>query len=162
MHLGGIVLAIQMVLTGGVEVELRQLEGLVVEADGAVGDDLERAAQVEELSAVRIRVDVEPEAASLDRLVGARADVDGRLLLPLGALGVGRLVQSVPVQGPADAVEAKVGHLDRVAAGTGEEGRPMVAEGRDSRQKHRHDAEDISHFERKGDVETGLEVSKRV
>lgn len=132
VNLQRIVLAAHAVLAGRVEVELGQFGGGPVLSQGSIGKDLDRGSQILKLG-VRNVGDADGQLGGGEHLAGGR-DVDGRLVVAVGADGVG-FVEDVPVQGAGRAVVGKryrgavsweqgcaVGLVGEDATGEGKEG----------------------------------------
>lgn len=130
MNLHGVVFAIDVVLGRGVEVELSKVVGLAVADEVAVGNDLKRAAEVEELSTKGVVVHIEGEAVAGDGGDGTGVDVDGGLVGALGAHLVAD-IKTVPAQGALGLVEAELGDISTFleANAARPEGGGVVAEG---------------------------------
>lgn len=105
MNLQRVVLGIDMVLAGRVEVELSEIVCLAVADESAMGLDLNGGAQVHKLGALRRSVDVDC-GPSRDAARGAR-EVDRRLVSTLGAERVVFFVERIPVERALKAVVAK-------------------------------------------------------
>lgn len=59
VNLHRVVLVVDAMFAGGVEVELPQLEGFAVPGHSTIGNNLERASEVQQFGAVPIVIDVE-------------------------------------------------------------------------------------------------------
>lgn len=124
-----IVLPVDAVLAGRVEVELRQARRDTLVGEGPVGKDLDRGPEVGELGPVRGGRDPDRGrfAAGRRPSAGRRGQVDGRLAGALGAQLVLLLVEAEPVQRARDPVVPERRGRDRV--GSREQGRAVVLVG---------------------------------
>lgn len=133
MHLGIIVLAIEVVLAGCVKVELLERIVLLIDGSGTVDIDLDGRPQVLQLGAAGVGINRQVKRVTLDpRELSPNIciDVDGRLLSSSRAFGVA-VVQAVPVEGAIESMVAKdslrtLHNIGRPRT----EGRAMVADGR--------------------------------
>jgi hypothetical protein len=106
VNLQRMVLRVDSVLAGSVEVKLRQLVVLAAGLERSVDRHLHGAAQVLELGSKGVRVHGEGDGVAWGGGNG-RVQHNGRLVLAGGTELVGSLVEAVPVQRALDIVVAK-------------------------------------------------------
>lgn len=120
-------LAVNTVLAGSVEVELAERVHHVVDGDGTVDENLESGAEVLNLSPAGVAGELQAQGLARNRCGGGARDVNGSLVLSLGASTVVG-AQAVPAKGPSDTSVAE-GRDDGSLAARVEKG-SVVAHGR--------------------------------
>jgi hypothetical protein len=121
VNLSRVVLAVEVVLRGSVEVELAEAVALGANLGSTAGNDLDGGAKVDERVVVAVG-DAEGEGGASNDGVLALDNVDGGLVLTDGAELVGG-AQAVPVKGALELMVA-----ESRAISTGEEGGAVVAD----------------------------------
>lgn len=143
VNLSRVVSIVEMVLAGGVEVELEEVVHLAADVGGTARDDLDGGAEVEELSA-RVAVgDVGAKGRATDSGDLAGDDIDGGLVLARAA-NLGSRADAEPVQGAGELMVAKgtVSAADNTLSARSQVG-GIVAHGGGQRDHREEDSGDL-------------------
>lgn len=116
MHLHRLILRVDAVLAGSVEVKLSQRVVLAIGLERAVDGHLESAAQVLKLASKGGRFHAEGDGTALGGSDG-RVQNDGRLVLAGGTELVGSLVEAEPVQRANKVIVTKSADWDGALSG---------------------------------------------